>query len=340
MKETRRPIGRYLAVLAVLVWVWTSASATADETEKSKTVKLNCHNDAGKDQDAIDKALKKLNPGDTLQLTGTCTAAVTIKNEGITLDGGGNGACGGASGATINPSDQSAIAIAVRARDTTIRGLNLTGGDTGIDVAEVALAVVDRNRVYGNAGNGITVTQVSQAGIINSCFENNGQEGIMVNDNSSVRVGFLDTDDPAARPNTIKNNGRDGMRIRRSSNARVFCNVISNNTVIGASVDRSAHAEFSANTINGNGSDGIRVRDNGGVNFGTQAFSGTCDAPKVPTTFADEANNTSQPNGTGSAGGRGLDCRVQGYVEGKLGTLNGAGGATNFAMGCLDNTTP
>ncbi len=273
MEKTRILFGGCLSILAALLWVWASAEAAQPTTSRQVTITVACA-DTAKDQAAIDRALDKLKSGDTLQLTGTCKAALTLKKEGITLDGGGNGACGGATGATINPNDPTQIVIAVRARDTTIKGLTLTGGDTGIDVAEIALAVIDSNRIHHNTGNGMTTTQVSQSGIINNCFENNGQEGIMVNDNSSVRVGFLDTADPAASPNTIQNNGRDGMRIRRSSNARIFCNVISNNTGIGVSVDRLAHVELSANTINANGSDGVRVRDNSGVNFGTQAFYG------------------------------------------------------------------
>jgi parallel beta-helix repeat protein len=97
---------------------------------------------------------------------------------------------------------------------------------------------------------------------------------------------------------------------------------ISDNLRNGINVDRASQANVSDNTIDANGQNGIFVTENSGVNLGSDTGAGIFDAP----------NRTTVTNGL-----RGISCRVGGYANGRLGTLNGIGGAKTFGTSCLDS---
>lgn len=266
----------------------------------------------------LGQAIKRLQPGDTLLVSGTCNENLDIGQEvqRITLDGQGT--------ATIS-GDSSANAITVTGRGITIRGFVITGGSPqAVSVADGGSAVIDGNTIQNAARNGIAVFRNSSADIINNTIQNNPLAGIAIQSNSSARIGWLGPPNKrVSAPNTIQNNGAQGIQVYRGSSAQIFSNTIQNNGAQGIIVDRNAQAEIAACIITGNLGDGVRGLRNAGIDFGTDATGAT---PQ----FDDDTN-------TGTNGGYGVRCSIAGFVDGRLGTLTGTLGGMEFGEGCTNS---
>ena len=298
-----------ITLVVTAAFLWPSPSVGRAQANKHT---LTCA-----PEKTIGQAIKTLKPGDTLLVSGTCNENVDIGEEvhGITLDGDGT--------AIIN-GDSSVSTFTVTGRGITIRGFTIVGGLQGIAVLDGGSAVIDGNTIQSAASNGITVFRNSTAQIINNTIQNNPSSGIQLQNSSSARIGF--TGPPSNRvsmPNTIQNNGAPGIQVLRGSSGQIFTNTIQNNGSHGVSVDRNAQAEIAACTITGNAGDGIRGMRNAGVDIGTDATGAT---PQ----FEDDTN-------TGSNGGFGVRCTIDGFVDGRLGTLTGTLGGKDFAEGCIDS---
>jgi parallel beta-helix repeat protein len=300
--------GFTLALAALFLW----PSASVGRAE-SGTHALTCG-----PEKTIGQSIKMLKPGDTLLVRGTCNENVSLGQEvdRITLDGQGT--------ATIN-GDSSANAVTVTGRGITIRGFVITGGaPQAISVADGGSAVIDGNTIQYAARNGIAVFRNSSADILNNTIQNNPLAGIAIQSNSSARIGWLGPpNNRVSAPNTIQNNGAQGIQVYRSSSAQIFSNTIQNNGSQGVFVDRNSQAEIAACTITGNAGDGILGMRNAGVDIGTDATGAT---PQ----FDDDTN-------TGTNGGFGVRCTIDGFVDGRLGALTGG---KSFAEGCVDSVLP
>ena len=271
-------------------------------------------------QRTISEALRQLNPGDALLVSGACNENVVIPEDvvNVILDGQGT--------ATINARDAGDPAINVRGSGITIRNfVSIGGGETGILVTRGGAASIDSNFIQNAGNNGVVVNLNSSARIINNTIQGNPQTGIVITDSSSARIGFLATGDTVARPNLIQNNGENGITVARGSSARIVGNTIKGNGDNGVLVARVAHADVSSNTIDINGGDGVFVFRNSGVNLGEDTGSGIFDAP-----------NTTNSNNVGF----GIRCAINSYGDGRIGTLNGASGAVSFAPNCVNATAP
>jgi len=269
----------------------------------------------------IGQALKTLRPGDTLRVSGTCNENVQIGEEvhRITLDGQGTAVINGGS---------SANAVTVRGTGITIRGFVINGGaPQGIAVTDGASAVIDGNTIQYADRNGITVFRNSSADILNNTIQYSGLAGIAIQNTSSARVGwFGPPNNRVSAPNTIQNNGAQGIQVYRGSSAQIFSNTIQNNGSHGVIVDRNAQAEISACRITGNAGDGIRAMRNAGLDIGTDSTGAT---PQ----FDDDTN-------TGTNGGFGVRCTIAGFVDGRLGALTGTLGGKTFTEACVDSVVP
>ena len=266
---------------------------------------------------ALQRAIERARPGDTIRVSGTCheNVAIPIGKDLITLDGGGT--------AIVDGPDPTLNTISARGvRGITITGFTIRGGRTGISIDRGASGLVDGNTIEHTGRVGIIVGGWSTANIVNNTIRNNATHGIMVNGSSFAFIGFRTADDSVASPNAIHGNTMHGINVTFSSSARIAGNAISNNLRNGVNVDRASQATVSDNDIDGNGLNGIGVTENGGVNLGSDANAGIFDAP----------NRTSVNNGA-----RGISCRVGGYANGRLGTLNGSAGAKSFGSSCIDS---
>ncbi len=268
----------------------------------------------------ISAALRTLQPGDTLAVSGACNENVVIPEQvaNVILDGQG--------AATLNGPDAGSPTILVRGSGITIRNFaSINGGETGILVTRGGAATIDSNIIQNTGNNGIVVNLTSSARIVNNTIQGNPQSGIVITDSSSARIGFLATADTVALPNIIQNSGENGITVARSSHARIVGNTISGNGDNGVIVTRVAHADVSSNTIDSNGGDGVFVFRNAGVNLGEDTGSGIFDSPNTTN-----ANN----------GGFGIRCAINSYGDGRIGTLNGTGGALSFSGNCVNATSP
>ncbi len=218
-------------------------------------------------------------------------------------------------------------ALSIRGRSITVRGFKITsaGAKYGVQVYRGGTALIDNCFIEGFAGGGITVNQWAFARIVNNTVQNNGEEGILVVENAAVRVGFASSDDPAPQPNTIRNNGLAGIRVGRTSDARITANVITGNGADGIAVENNSHADIVWNDLSGNHGAGIRVHLNSSARVGVGAGKAEWNVP----------NSTTTPNL-----GAGLECTLGGAVEGTLGTLTGVDGPQKFGHGCMHDLTP
>ena len=268
----------------------------------------------------IGQAIKTLKPGDTLFVSGTCNENLEIGEEvhRITLDGQGTASI-------ISGTTPQTRTVLVNGTGITIRGFTITGGgQAAILVADGGSAVIDGNTIQSGGNQGIAVFRNSTAHIINNTIEGGATAGIFVQESSTARIGFTGGNNFRVQaPNTIQNNPGDGIRVWRSSSAQIYANSILNNGINGVYVQRNSHASISANNINGNTGHGILAARNGGVEIGLV----------LPTPLVEFDDHTN----TGTNGGFAVRCMIEGFADGKIGTL---AGGTSFTEGCTDSLIP
>jgi len=261
-------------------------------------------------------------------VSGTCIENVVIdeEKERITVDGQGS--------ATVNGPDPTFATVSVRGRAITIKGFTITGGENGVNIMRGGTAIIDGNTIQSTGRVGINVFSHSFARIVGNTIQNNPAGGIIISENSFARIGFLQGDDTLAVLNTIQTNGGVGIGVFRSSGATIVEYTISNNSSDGVIVTGVSHADISKNTIDSNGRHGINVGENSGVNLGQDSGTGIFEAP----------NDTTVGSGNGTAGGGldfGINCFINSYANGRLGTLNGIDGAKGgFGGSCIDSLIP
>jgi hypothetical protein len=269
------------------------------------TVPVDC-GAGGKIQSALNAAI----PGDTLLVTGVCQENVTVRDEASRIAINGQGS------ATIQAITSTAATVTVLGRNITIQGFTITGGRQGVSVLRGGSALIDSNLIEGSAGAGVIVLQNGHARIVNNRIQLNANAGILVQENSYARIGFLDLGGPALG-NIIQNNAVAGILIQGTSGAWVVGNGIAENDGPGVSIRGASEASLAGNHINQNQSDAVTVTQNSFVQLG------------------DEPGILNAPNETaGLNGGFGVRCLLNSSVDGELGTLTGATGATDFAKSC------
>jgi len=278
------------------------------------TITVNCPGDSL--QAAVGSVVLR---NTTILVNGICNENITITFEpvNLTLDGGG--------AATINALNSTQPTVTVLSRYVTIKRLTITGGVIGISVVRGATANIDGNTIQSGS-YGIVLSENSYGYIINNTIQNNPTAGVIVVDSSFADIGVSGGGSSLdILPNNIHSNGT-GIIVARSSSAQIVGNNISSNTGDGVLVSKVSHADIANNTINGNGQNGIFVTQNSGVNLGKDTGSAIRDLP----------NSTTINNGD-----KGLRCSIQGYADGRLGTLNGTGpNPTFFFRNCSNSLTP
>ena len=296
-----------VVVIAACLWNLSSAGEAA-------TTQVDCS------AASLQAAVNSAKPGDTLFVRGTCDEHVAINADvsGITLDGQGK--------ATINGQDKANPTLLVRGKGITIKGFTISGGQRTIEVSQGGQAIIDGNTIKGGALAGIAVLFASTAAIVNNTIQDNdGFAGIGISFNSVANIGVLSWLDETASPNVIRNNKGAGILVARSSAAFIVGNSIGNNERQGVLVNRSSNAQIADNSIDGNARGGILIGRNSGVDLGQDRGKSIRNLP----------NKTSTKNGR-----FGIRCSRGGYVDGRLGTLNGTEGTKNFDEGCIDSLKP
>lgn len=206
-------------------------------------VTVNCDN-----SETIGAAVNQANPGDTIQITGTCHETVTITKNGLTLDGQGTTTVdgGGAAPAVIHVEG---------AQNVTIKGLTVMNGKRGI-LGRLGAAMrlqditAQNNTIVDDAGGeGIRLDRNASAIFTGTIVcNNNANTGLLVGGGSSAF--FFNT--PMVQAN---NNGDRGIQASQAASiifAFGFGGATSTDMVVEA---------------NGNGADGFRVAESGNMRF-------------------------------------------------------------------------
>jgi len=272
-------------------------------------------------------ALKFALPGETILLNGTCNENLFISSpfhqfDGITLDGQGV--------ATLNGPDATLNTIElVGVQGFTVKRLTVTGGFDGISINTSPGTAIDTVVVQNVGRIGVHFQRASTMGfVVNSTIQNNPSNGLVINENSYVRVGFsadVGASQGATGPNVISNNGGFGIRVQRSAVARIYLNTIDSNANDGIHVESDSYAEVASNEIGGNAKNGVFVSENSVLHLGNA----------TGTKNEDNPNTSTAPNGA-----FGLAASWGAYVQGRQGTLTGTSGAASFAHGSNNNLTP
>lgn len=280
--------------------------------------------DCDKPGQTIGKRLKTLKPGDTLKVTGTCREFVVLPQEmqRIRLDGGGT--------ATIEAPGPTSSTVLIRGHGIALTGFTIRGGFNGVLVRNGASALLAGNTIHGNARDGLVVIENASASVTDNVIRDNARFGVLVSESANIRLGILnlaveDLPVGGVGPNSIGNNGSDGVIVMRSSSGVLVQNTIAGNGRNGVAVVQHAHALIAGNTVDANAQDGILVGETSGVNLGTGASADPEDQPNATT-----SNN----------GGFGIRCFIYSYARGSLNTLNGAAGAKSFTPICFDGVAP
>jgi len=303
MEKTKTIAAKVSLVLAGICFLASPGQAA--------NLKLTCS-----DKISIGNAVKKLKPGDTLLVSGTCNENLLILEDTlrVVLDGQGK--------AIIQGQDKTIPAVEIRGRGITIKGFTVTGGRDGIVVDRGGQAIIDSNTVQATARFGVQVNQSSFAVIANNTIQKNESSGINIGGSSYAIIGFFSGSDTTTSPNAIQDNGQNGIVVSRSSTARIAGNTIRNNKLNGVAITRASQADISSSTIDGNGMSAVNVSQNSSVQLGADKGTGIFEA----------ANTTGTENVQ-----VGIKCSINSSADGRIGTLNGKNGAKDFDNSCVDS---
>lgn len=242
--------------------------------------------------------------------TGACGENVLIPNVTLRMIlSGSNGAA--IAGANTAPT------VDVRVKGFMIQGFTVTGGSRGIQLQRNANAIIDAVTVQNTGGEGIEIDSMAFGVVTNSTIQNNPGPGIRVAELASARIGAnLEEDGGAAAPNTIANNGGDGVLVMDKSTAQIIGNTIDGNKANGINVTASASVSTAGNMINSNTLAGLAASGRSYVNLGALGANVNPDT-------------TTMPNGL-----YGVACVGGAAVSGNLNGTNALGGtAAQFGPG-------
>jgi hypothetical protein len=255
-------------------------------------------------------------PGDTINVTGTCSENLFIANEKrrIAIDGGGTVALS-APGAT-------SPAVTIRGKGITLHGFNITGGNSGVYVNRGSFAFLNNNVVQNAGGSGVIVDDLAFAVLTNNTIQNNAGTGVIVSESSDARIGFNFDTETAASANIIQNNDGGGIIVRNGSSARIIGNTITANAGDGVFVGRDSQADLASNVVSNNTGNGIRVSESSFLQLGEDTGATIYDQPN---------------SGSGNAAS-GVTCTTGSVADGRIGTLAGSAGAKSFLDStCIDS---
>ena len=200
---------------------------------------------AGGQYNTIQQAVGAANPGDTVLVAPGTYAENVVVNKPLTITGN----------ATVQAADSSKDVFLVTSQGVHIDGLTITGGASGVDVANTSSCAITNINAHGNV-RGVYLAFATNSEVRNSDLSNNGY-GVYCDYASS---------------NTISNNVAtgekgngvalgDGIYMFYSDSNNVSGNDLSANHVYGISLYHSSNNTVTGNTINQNEYYGVRFRE-------------------------------------------------------------------------------
>ncbi len=193
--RTRKTLGILSAMVSAVLLLGLSVSPT-----DAATFKVKCD----KGQSIQERLDNNAQPGDTVEVSGTCFEHVLIATHGVTLR------CVDNITDSITAPDMSASTVGIVAQNVVLDGCRVTGGRNGVSVRNGASAVVKNNVVTGNGsvgtapGNhGVSITNGAWAEVANNIITFNRRRGVFVFSGAGADI----------HGNTIDNNGLDGIGV-------------------------------------------------------------------------------------------------------------------------------
>jgi Right handed beta helix region len=254
--------GRFLSVRKSLVTAWLALCTSPLANTAPGVKEVNCS--AGKN---ITEVLAKAEPGDAIQITGTCTERLAVTTDRVTLDGQGSATLNG--GGSTGGSFAGVIEIQ-GARGVVIKGLTVQNGPNGI-AASGGAAFYVRDSVFQNhAGSGMLIIGGSTGELTNCAMLKNGAGMNVLTGSTVVLKGAISANGNAG--NGISIGGGSMLEIR---GAVVQAN---NNMVVGVSISGAqgaiwafSEAQGSSITATGNAFAGLGIAE---ANFQSGGGSG------------------------------------------------------------------
>ncbi len=220
-----RSLFTLLPILALALTITSEAEA--------RNINVNCA------MKSLQAAVDRANPGDTLNVSGTCVERITVGTDDVTIDGGGT---------------------------ATIEGTGVAGTSSLVGVQALNVRIQNIT-VQNSPGSGIQVRRGGSAIIEGTTVTDSARHGILVNQNAYARIGPGSGDHPAAGDapgNDIKDNGLYGIAVTGGANAAIFHNSITGN-VRGINITNAGSADIDANVITGNAARGLSLLTNAAV---------------------------------------------------------------------------
>ena len=147
----------------------------------------------------IAAAMYEAQPGDAIEIAGTCHETVVVDKDGITLRGGGS--------AVIDAGGTGHVITVIGHQNVTIKGLSARDGTSGIDIANNSYVNLIDVSITNNEGSGIVVSSNSSVFVTGCLIEGNGREGIEVIRNSTLFI----------RDTVVRSNDSNGIRVANNS---------------------------------------------------------------------------------------------------------------------------
>jgi parallel beta-helix repeat protein len=135
----------------------------------------------------------------------------------------------------------------------------------GISVYESSQAHIVGNSVSHSGSNGIAITASSSATIVGNTIGTSAVRGIVVSESSSAHIGIADGFGQTVRGNTITTSTSDGVGVFNSANARLAGNAISTSGGSGLNLFQATASLEGANTVSSSILAGVALGRNGAL---------------------------------------------------------------------------
>jgi parallel beta-helix repeat protein len=210
---------------------------------------------AGGQFKTIQQAVDAAKPGDTVLVApGTYTENIVV-NKPLTITGN----------ATVQAADSSKDVFMVTSQGVHIDGLTITGGASGVDVANVSSCVITNINAHDNV-RGVYLASATDSEVRHSNLANNGY-GVYCDYASSSTIANNVATGEKGTGDTLG----DGIYMYYGGSNTVSNNDLSANHVYGISLFHSSNNTITGNTISQNENYGVRLReaDNNVLTFNT-----------------------------------------------------------------------
>ena len=254
-----------LALTPMTGFAQSGTPSAATPVAAGPTVEVDC--DAG---DSLADALAQHGGGSTFEVRGTCMERVSVTEDDVTIDGGGE--------AVLDAADdpEGPVVHVVGAGNVTVRGITVQGGHIGILTEKLSTITLEDVESRDNATHGVEIIQ-SHAIVTNLSSHDNGRVGLIVNRSSEARVidstlesngisGLVIFSSAIGRlegTNAIRDNGAQGITLGLSGTIFTIGAelLIEDNGAAGLSLLQGGAAQFLGGTltVRGNDGDGISL---------------------------------------------------------------------------------